>query len=153
MEYPFQQKLRGQTQLYGDEKFIHYDWDYFAGDYLVFFPKAVPPSVLQAELLRTFRHVHGLPAGRQRDLHYSIAQRLIAYTHRPKERNLERYIDFLAERERGKYDRHGCLVSETLIGDRKPTELGIPGIPVFHPPVAAVASPAAPPSAAELQPL
>ena len=136
MEYPFQEKLRGQPQLYGDEKFVHYDWDYFAGDYLVFFPRAVPPSVLQAEMLRTFRHVHGVPAGSKTSFHYQVSQRLIAYTHRPKERNLERYIDFLEERERGKYDRQGRLLPETLVDDRKPTELRIPGIPVLHSPVA-----------------
>lgn len=155
MEYPFQQKLRGQHQLYGDEKFIHFDWDYFAGDYLVFYPKAVPPSVLQRELLKTFRTVHGVPDCCRRNRNYQISQRLIAYTHRPKDRNLERYAGFLQEREKGKYDALGALKAETLVDDEKPRDLRIPGIPALHPPVASVrpelAAPAnAPANAPEL---
>lgn len=135
MEYPFQQKFRGQHQLYGDEKFIHYDWDYFAGDYLVFYPQAVPPSVLQEEFLRTYETIHGVPDCCRGKLHYQVSQRLIAYTHRRKERNLRHYVDFLREREKGKYDRQGCLRPEALADDEKPRDLRIPGIPVLHGPV------------------
>jgi anaerobic magnesium-protoporphyrin IX monomethyl ester cyclase len=133
MEYPFQQKLRGQSQLYGDEKFIHYDWDYFSGDFLVFYPKAVPPSVLQDDLRRTFRCVHGVPAGSGADWSYRRAQALIRYTHRDKDRNLGVYCEFLRARERGKYDRQGCLRPETLEDDVKPRELGLPTTNVLRP--------------------
>jgi len=132
MEYPFQEKNRGQHQLYGDEKFIHYDWDFYAGDYLVFYPKAVPASVLQRELRDTFRAVHGVPDCRRRDWDYRQLQALIRYTHRVKDRNLGRYIGFLEEKEKGKYDRQGCLIPEALAGDVKPRDLRVPGIPVFH---------------------
>jgi hypothetical protein len=129
MEYPFQQKLRGQAQLYPDERFIHNDWDFFAGDYLVFYPRAVPPSVLQDELRRTFRFVHGVPACCRWDLRYRRLQRLIAYTHGRKDRNIGRYVDWLRVKERGKYDRSGCLIAAALEGDVKERELAIPGIP------------------------
>jgi radical SAM superfamily enzyme YgiQ (UPF0313 family) len=124
MEYPFQQKLRGQHQLYADDRFIHYDWDYFSGDYLVFFPRMVPPSRLQAELLKTFQFVHGVPPCCRWNRDYQVTQAYIRYTHRHKEKNLRRYIEFLEEREAGKYDREGRLIPEALVDDRKPTELG-----------------------------
>jgi hypothetical protein len=132
MEYPFQEKNRGQRQLYGDDQFVHYDWDYFGGDYLVFFPRAVPPSVLQREFQETFRAVHGVPDCCRRRWAYRRLQALIRYTHRGKDRNIGRYVEFLAEREKGKYDRHGCLIPEALADDVKPRDLRIPGIPVLH---------------------
>lgn len=132
MEYPFQQRFRGQHQLYGDEKFVHYDWDYFAGDFLVFYPKAVPPSVLQREFLATFKAVHGVPEGVRTGVAFRRRQALIRYTHRGKDANLRRYIEFLARREKGKYDRQGCLIHDTLWDDEKPRDLGLATSNVLH---------------------
>lgn len=132
MEYPFQEKNRGQHQLYGDDKFIHYDWDFYSGDYLVFYPKAVPASVLQDELRRTFQAVHGVPDCCRRDWSYRKLQGLIRYTHRRKDRNIGLYAEYLREKEKGKYDRQGCLIPEALAGDDKPRDLRIPGIPTLH---------------------
>lgn len=128
MEYPFQEKNRGQHQLYGDERFIHYDWNYYAGDYLVFYPRAVPASVLQEELRRTFQFVHGVPDCCRRDWQYRGAQALVRYTHRTKDHNMGRYVEFLRQKEKGKYDREGRLVLERLADDDKPWDLAIPGM-------------------------
>lgn len=135
MEYPFQQRLRGQPQLYSDERFIHFDWDFFAGDYLVFYPRALPASVFQEELRQTLNHVHGVPGCCRFNLGMQLGQRLIAYTHGPKDRRLRRYIEFLREKERGKYDQCGGLREDRLAEDVKPTDLSIPGIARLHPPV------------------
>jgi radical SAM family protein/B12 binding protein len=133
MEYPFQHKLRGQSQLYPDEQFIHYDWDYFAGDYLVFYPRACPPSVLQQGFLDTFAAVHGLPEGNGRsDRRYRLGQALIRYTHRGKDRNLRHYVDYLRRVERGKYDAMGALRAETLVDDPKSRSIDI-GVPIRRP--------------------
>jgi len=128
MEYPFQQRNRGQHQLYGDERFIHYDWNYYAGDYLVFYPHAVPASVLQEELRNTFRFVHGVPPESRRDWDYRSTRALVRYTHRTKDHNLGEYAGYLKEKEKGKYDRDGRLIAERLEDDEKPRELKIPGI-------------------------
>ena len=143
MEYPFQQKLRNQHQLYPDEQFIHYDWDFYAGDYLVCYPKAVPPSVFQEELRKTFLFLHGVPEEAKRDIGYQTSQALIRYTHRGKNRNLKRYVAYLKTAEQGKYDREGSLRREALIDDIKPwsVDIGvrtrrkvrIPGSPGFTP--------------------
>jgi radical SAM superfamily enzyme YgiQ (UPF0313 family) len=128
MEYPFQQKLRGQHQLYPDEQFVHYDWDFYAGDYLVFYPQAVPASVFQEELRRTFHVLHGVPAEARRDFDYQSTQALIRYTHRGKDRNMKRYVEFLKNIEAGKYDGDGRLKRETLADDVKPwtVDIGAP---------------------------
>jgi radical SAM superfamily enzyme YgiQ (UPF0313 family) len=135
MEYPFQQKLRGQAQLYPDEQFIHYDWDYFAGDYLVFYPRACPPSVLQQAFLDTFQTVHGVPAGDgavRPGGRYRLGQALIRYTHRGKDRNLRHYVEYLRRAERGKYDAAGALRRETLLDDPKARSIDI-GVPIRRP--------------------
>ena len=128
MEYPFQQKFRNQHQLYPDEQFVHYDWDFYGGDYLVFYPKAVPASVFQEELRQTFHVVHSVPDAAKGDVDYRITQALIRYTHRRKDRNLKRYVAFLKKIEAGKYDRDGTLRRETLADDVKPwtVDLGQP---------------------------
>ena len=125
MEYPFQQKFRGQPQLVDDEKFIHNDWDFFSGDYLVFYPKACPPSVLQKELLDTFRTVHGIPRSRPLREQYRLTQALVRYTHRTKDRNLAAYTAWLQNAERGKYDHSGALMAERLTGDVKQRSIDI----------------------------
>jgi radical SAM superfamily enzyme YgiQ (UPF0313 family) len=128
MEYPFQQRFRGQHQLYGDERFIHYDWDFFAGDYLVFYPRTVPASVLQRELRDTFRFVYGKAPGAKTDVGYRVAQSLIWATHARKDRNLGHYAQWLERQEKGKYDAGGALKVEALDGDVKPrtVDLGVP---------------------------
>jgi hypothetical protein len=151
MEYPFQQKLRNQHQLYPDEQFIHYDWDFYAGDYLVFYPKAVPPSVFQEELRKTFLFLHGVPEEARRDMGYRMSQALIRYTHRGKNRNLERYVAYLKTAEQGKYDRSGALRRETLVNDVKPwtVDLGIPTRRKVRIPARAGLAPVRWPAAAE----
>jgi hypothetical protein len=60
-----------------------------------------------------------------------------------KEKNLRRYIEFLKEREAGKYDRDGRLIAEALVDDRKPREIGdyLPQSPRrWHRPSAAAAA-------------
>jgi hypothetical protein len=128
MEYPFQKKLRGQDQLYSDEQFIHYDWDYYSGDYLVFYPTACRPSVFQEALRETFRVVHSVPDGSRHDMNYRMIQSIIRYTHRGKDRNLGRYIEFLKRMERNKYGSDGRLIPETLLSDPKPwtVDVGAP---------------------------
>jgi radical SAM superfamily enzyme YgiQ (UPF0313 family) len=120
MEYPFQQKLRNQHQLYPDEQFVHYDWDFYGGDYLVFYPTAVPASVFQEELRRTFHVLHSVPEEAKGDFDYQTTQALIRYTHRRKDRNIKHYVEFLKNIETGKYDGDGRLKRETLADDVKP---------------------------------
>ena len=110
MEYPFQEKNGRIKQLYPDEQFIHYDWNYYAGDYLIFYPTNVPPSVLQQAFLDTFREIHTVPGCPSCNLDYRIAQGVIRYSHREKERRLERYIERLKVLEKGKYDRPWTVV-------------------------------------------
>ena len=119
MEYPFQEKHGRIKQLYPDEQFIHYDWNYYAGDYLIFYPSAVPPSVLQQAMLDTFREIHTTPGCPDCNLDYRIAQGIIRYSHREKEHRLERYIERLKVFERGKYNADGRLMPETLLREDK----------------------------------
>ena len=125
MEYPFQQKLRGQHQLYPDKPFIHYDWDYYAGDYLVFYPNACPPSVFQRALRQTFRAAPEVPEGSKEGWDYRTTQTLIRDTHQRKDRNLSRYVDFLKRMKRGKYGGDGRLKPDALTNDPKPWSVDI----------------------------
>src|SRR5205823_4136464 len=90
--------------------------------------KAVPPSVFQEELRKTFLFLHGVPEEARRDFGYQMSQALIRYTHRDKNRNLKRYVEYLKTAEQGKYDRDGGLKRETLTADVKPwtVDIGVP---------------------------
>jgi hypothetical protein len=125
MEYPFQQKLRGQHQLYPDKQFIHCDWDYYAGDYLAFYPDACPPSVFQEALRQTFRAVHEVPEGSKEGWDYRTTQALIRYAHRRRDRGLSCYVDFLKRMEHGKYGGDGRLKPDALTNDPKPWSVDI----------------------------
>jgi hypothetical protein len=131
MDYPFQLHYRGQVQMVRDEKFIHYDWDYFGGDFLVFYPNACPPSVLQRAFLDTFATIHSTPKGIGPALDYRLTQAFIRYTHRAKDRWLKHYIGFLERAEQGKYDSAGGLITERLAGDRKLRSIDI-GLPLRY---------------------
>src|SRR5512144_2388652 len=54
-----------------------------------------------------------------------MMQALIRYTHRRKDRNLKRYVEFLKQIEQDKYDRNGRLRRETLADDVKPWTVDI----------------------------
>ena len=123
MEYPYQQKFRGQKQLIPDERFIHHDWNYYSGDYLYFYPRTVPPSVLQKELLNTIRTNNRIPSGPVWSLYRRASDAFIRYSHRPIGKSIERYIEFLKTVERDKYDRHGHLIAAALSSDDKPRDL------------------------------
>lgn len=119
MEYPYQQKFRGQKQLIPDERFIHHDWDYYSGDYLYFYPRTVRPSVLQTELLATIRANNRTPSGPRWSPYRRASDAFIRYAHRPIARRIERYIEFLKVIEADKYDRSGQLNPAALSSDGK----------------------------------
>ena len=123
MEYPYQEKFRGQKQLIPDERFIHHDWNYYSGDYLYFYPRTVRPSVLQRELLNTIRANNRIPSGPAWSLYRRASDAFIRYSHRPIGKRIERYIEFLETIERDKYDRNGHLIPDALASDLKPRDL------------------------------
>ena len=125
MEYPHQEKLRGQKQLIPDERFIHHDWNYYSGDYLYFYPRTVRPSVLQAELLKTIRTNNAIPSGSMWNFYRRASDAFIRYSHRPIGKRIERYIDFLRDIERDKYNGDGRLIFDALSPDDKPRELNL----------------------------
>ena len=49
----------------------------------------------------------------------------IRYSHRPIGKRIERYIDFLRDIERDKYNRDGRLIFDALSPDDKPRELNL----------------------------
>ena len=69
-----------------------------------------------------------MPECCRRNWDYRGAQTLVRYTHRTKDWNLGRYVEYLRVKEQGKYDRSGCLIPEALESDEKPWELRVPGI-------------------------
>ena len=125
MEYPHQEALGGSKQLIPDEQFIHHDWDYYSGDFLYFYPRNVPPSVLQAEILNTIRANNAVPSGRIFDFYKRASDAFIRYSHRPIGRRIERYIGFLRAVERGKYDGDGRLIPGMLSGSGKLRDLNL----------------------------
>jgi len=137
MEYPFQRKHRDENQLIADEQFIHHDWDYYSGDFLYFYPRAVPPSVLQKAMVETIKATMGVPYTRFLDPVYQASAWFVRHTYAPTDRRIAHYIEWLKTVERGKYDRSGHLLPPALAGDEKLRTLPIaePHRPFKYPPI------------------
>ena len=90
------------------------DWRYFNGNYVVYFPKNVKPSLLQREILRVHREAS---AGRQILRHLLQGRFQVAaqgQSLRGRIRELERsvsgYLPLLEAAERGRYTEEGRFI-------------------------------------------
>ncbi len=107
-DFPRRATILGQEQCVDDNAFIHRDWRFFGGNFVIHFPARMRPSELQRTMLETFTRYYEEPDN----------FRQLQAT-RP---TVLRYIEYLEHAEQGFYDDHGRRIDAQLEG-RVPEEL------------------------------
>lgn len=102
-DFPTREKVLGQPQLLPDRRFIHRDWRFYSGNFVVHYPRRMPPSVLQREISAAYQKFYN-------------ENKAALYQFRPTGAVDAHYVPMLKRAEEGFYDRDGQLIEERLPG-------------------------------------
>jgi radical SAM superfamily enzyme YgiQ (UPF0313 family) len=114
-DFPYKQKTLGIPQVYPDNRFIHNDWRFYNGNFVIHYPKRMKPSTLQQELingtLRFYSFNRRLKAFLLKGKLDYFAQ---AISLKPVIASMRKYINILKQYEHGLYDKDEILIEERL---------------------------------------
>ena len=102
-DFPTRQAVTGFEQSLPDERFIHRDWRFYSGNFVVHYPLRMKPSTLQRAMRSYYRTFYR-------------TNRDTFYQYHPIQATYEHYIPFLERAERGMYDHGGILRTDRLPG-------------------------------------
>jgi len=118
-DFPTRQALLGQPQMIPDHLFIHKDWRFYSGNFVIHFPRLMRPSELQQGILEAYKAFYrGSPDS------------MVPFM--PTRPTVVRYIDYLKKIEAPYYDPDGKRIEDKLEG-RLLKDLP-PRVPVHVPP-------------------
>lgn len=102
-DIPTKEKSLGVEQILPDNRFIHRDWRFYSGNFVVQYPKRMPPSALQSEMAAAYTRFY-------RETKNGI------YQYQPTQAVFGYYLPILREAEKGMYDADGSLREDRLPG-------------------------------------
>ncbi|MBF0206836.1 MAG: cobalamin-dependent protein [Oligoflexia bacterium] len=101
-DFPTRYKVLKQQQLIVDEHFIHHDWRFYNGNFVVHFPKNIRPSVLQRNILNGYEKFNV-------NSHHGMGSFM------PTRPTILKYIKFLEGIEKDYYDSQGLRIDESTL--------------------------------------
>jgi radical SAM superfamily enzyme YgiQ (UPF0313 family) len=118
LSYP---SVEPDCELIPESRILVRSWDYMTGNFVTYFPKQMKPSTLQREMLDGYRRFYSVFRAFQYLLRLRPRQAahmlvLWMFTHRPLQKDMERYIMYLEKVEKGLYDENGNLIESRLEG-------------------------------------
>lgn len=102
-DFPSKEKVLGFRQAVPDHRFIHKDWRFYSGNFVVQYPKRIRPSVLQQEMMAAYQKFYKLNSEMLRQ-------------YQPTRITANYYIQILREAEACLYDKNGTLREDLLPG-------------------------------------
>ena len=102
-DYPSKEKVLGFRQAIPDHRFIHKDWRFYSGNFVVQYPKRIRPSVLQQEMMAAYQKFYKLNSEMLRQ-------------YQPTRITADSYIPILRKAEAGLYDKDDTLREDMLPG-------------------------------------
>jgi len=117
-DFPTKERVLGIPQVFPDNRFIHRDWRFYNGNFVIHYPRLMKPSTLQREMMDGTYRFYTI-ARRCRDF---LCRRNIGYiiqywSLKPVLKTMERYIKVLERYELGMYDSNEKLIEERLPKD------------------------------------
>lgn len=100
-DFPLKSQGCGDPQMWPDHRYIHHDWRYYNGNFVIFFPRRMKPSVLQKEMSHAFKRFYR-------------GQRNTVYQYHPSLSTARVYAAYLEEVEKEFYSAGGELLEERL---------------------------------------
>ncbi|MHA1569072.1 MAG: B12-binding domain-containing radical SAM protein [Alphaproteobacteria bacterium] len=102
-DYPGREAQLGIPQMFPDHRFIHRDWRFYNGNFVLHYPRLMKPSTLQREIYEGYRRFYR-------------ANRWQPYQYKAWMATIPPYLAYLQEVERGLYDDKEELLEDKLIG-------------------------------------
>lgn len=102
-DFPTKEKVLGLEQAVADHRFIHRDWRFYSGNFVVQYPKHILPSILQHEMMAAYRKFYKSNSDMIRQ-------------YQPTQVTSNYYIPILQRAEKGLYDKDGTLREDLLPG-------------------------------------
>jgi radical SAM superfamily enzyme YgiQ (UPF0313 family) len=102
-DFPSREKILGFRQAIPDNRFIHKDWRFYSGNFVIHYPKRIRPSVLQKEMMAAYHKFYQLNSEMLRQ-------------YQPTRITANYYITVLRDAEAGLYDNDGTLREDLLPG-------------------------------------
>lgn len=102
-DFPTKEKILGFPQSLPDHRFIHRDWRFYSGNFVVHYPRTMPPSVLQKEMSAAY-------------IKFYTSNKNSFYQYHPIQAAYKFYVPMLEKLETGLYDQNGMLDEEKLPG-------------------------------------
>lgn len=102
-DFPTKEKVLGIPQSLPDHRFIHRDWRFYSGNFVVHYPRLMRPSELQREMSAAYKK-------------FFNSNRETFYQYHPIQATYKNYISMLEKAEEGLYGKDGALIEERLPG-------------------------------------
>ncbi len=102
-DFPTRERVLGAPQALPDDRFIHRDWRFYSGNFVVHYPAKMRPSTLQRKMSESYRIFYG-------------KNKKSFYQYHPIQATYKYYIPFLEKAEEGLYNSDGTLRTDLLPG-------------------------------------
>ncbi|MEW5946521.1 MAG: radical SAM protein [bacterium] len=109
-DFPFKKRHFGYEQMWPDHRFIHHDWRFYNGNFVVFYPRLMKPGALQKEILLSFRRFY-------------MKQKKTVFQFHPSLATVKHYIPYLESAEKGLYAPDETLIEDRLHGLQRPDHI------------------------------
>lgn len=120
-DFPYKEKTLGIPQVFPDNRFIHNDWRFYNGNFVIHYPKRMKPSTLQQELINgTKRFYSKMRCLKALFFKGKIDYFAQFYSLKPVLETMEKYMACLKKYEHGLYDEDENLIEENLPKNEKP---------------------------------
>jgi radical SAM superfamily enzyme YgiQ (UPF0313 family) len=120
-DFPYKEKTLGIPQVFPDNRFIHNDWRFYNGNFVIHYPKQMKPSTLQQELINGTRRFYS-KMRRLKALFFKgkIDYFTQVYSLKPVLETMDKYMACLKKYEHGLYDENEILIEEKLPKNDQP---------------------------------
>ena len=120
-DFPYKEKILGIPQVFPDNRFIHNDWRFYNGNFVIHYPKRMKPSTLQQEMINgTLGFYSKLRTIKAFLLQGKIDYFAQYYSLKPVIETMKKYTVVLKRYEMGLYDENENLIEERLPKNEDP---------------------------------
>jgi len=112
-DFPSKTKVLGCPQAIQDDRFIHKDWRYYTGNFVIHYPKRMKPSTLQKGIIDGYRNFYDWKIRDKKAIGNNEWVARKKYCIDPLVKTMNRYANTLEEKETGLYDENEVLLANS----------------------------------------
>jgi radical SAM superfamily enzyme YgiQ (UPF0313 family) len=113
-DFPTKERCLGVRQVLPDNRFIHHDWRFYNGNFVIHYPRQIRPSTLQHELIDGTRRFYSSARILGQLVRGNVDYLTQFHSLKPVLETMRRYAEVLERYELGLYDHNDVLIEEKL---------------------------------------